>query len=340
VRTLLLLVAMTAAAHADGITPIRHVPPADAEAGSPIELVAEAPPDTPALVAHVRPAGARTWQDLELVRRDDGRWVAVVPAPVVVPPGLEYFVTAGSAAVFATAEWPHALEVHLPDEAARRARDLLRSHEHRSRIHTSGEWVNYGTTNVMGTKLADNYYRFDADFAYRLWTYPVEEIRVGYTRLLGTTRAEMCASATPCTADAGFKVGGFFEVGLAPIEGIRIDARVIVIAATEFQVGGRLEARLGTLDGTHIAAGTEYLDSVGAAGYFRLGWATVPGVPMAATVEVTNLPASNRDPGVRLYYDIAHDVGGGLRLGLRVGYAARTAQVAGFTGGAGATVEF
>ena len=33
---------------------------------------------------------------------------------------------------------------------------------------------------------------------------------------------------------------------------------MIEIAATEFQVGGRLEARLGTLDGTHIAAGGEY----------------------------------------------------------------------------------
>lgn len=335
-KPLLLVLAMTAAASAD----VRHVPPSDAVAGTAVELIAEAPPDTPTLVAHVRPTGARTWQDLELVRRDDGRWVAVVPATLVVPPGLEYFVTSGPEVVFATAEWPHALEVHVPDEAARRARDLLRSHEHRSRIHTGGEYVNYGAERVMDTRLDDNYYRFDADFAYRLWSYPVEEIRVGYTRLLGTTRAEMCASSTPCTADAGFKVGGFFEVGLAPIEGIRFDARVIVIAATTFEVGGRLEARLGTLDGTHIAAGTEYLASVGANGYFRLGWATVPGLPMAATVEVTNLPADNRDPGVRLYYDIARDVGGGLRLGIRVGYAARSAEVAGFTGGAGATVEF
>lgn len=334
VKLLVLLVALTAVASAD----VRHVPPADGIAGSPIALVAEAPPDTPKLVAHVRPTGARTWQDLELVRRDDGSWVAVVPPELVAPPGLEYFITAGKDIVFATEAWPHALEVHVPDEAARRARDLLRSHAHRSRIHTGGEYVTYGKTSVQGMALPDNYYRFDADFAYRLWTYPVEEIRVGYTRLLGTTGA-MCSSG-PCAADAGFKVGGFFEVGLAPIEGIRFDARVIVLAATTFQVGGRLEARLGTMDGTHIAAGTEYLDSVGAAGYFRLGWATVPGLPMAATVEVTNLPSSDRDPGVRLFYDIARDVGGGLRLGLRVGYAARTAEVAGFTGGAGATVEF
>jgi hypothetical protein len=336
VKALILLVALTAAAYAD----VRHVPPSDALAGSPVELTAEAPAETPSLVAHVRPRGTSTWHDVELVRRDDGTWIAVVPAELVAPPGIEYFITAGDQIVFATEAWPHALEVHVPDEDARRSRDLLRAHQHRSRIHSGGEWVEYGTTNVMNTKLVDHYYRFDADFAYRLWTYPVEEIRVGYTRLLGETRAEMCPSSAPCTGDAGFKVGGWFEVGLAPIEGIRFDARMIVIAATEFQVGGRLEARLGTLDGTHIAAGGEYLASVGANGYFRLGWATVPGLPMAATVEVTNLPAETRDPGVRLYYDIAREVGGGLRLGLRVGYAARTQQVAGFTGGAGATVEF
>jgi hypothetical protein len=322
VRALLLLIATTAAASAD----VRHVPPAEALEGAPVELVAEASAETPSLVAHVRPRGARAWQDIALVRRDDERWVAVIPPELVVPPGLEYFLTAGDQVVFATEAWPHALEVHVPGEAARRSRDLLRAHQHRSRIHTGGEYVTYGTANGM----PDNYYRFDADFAYRLWTYPVEEIRVGYTRLLGET----------AMGDAGFKVGGWFEVGLAPIEGIRLDARMIVIAATEFQVGGRLEARLGTLEGTHLAAGGEYLASVGANGYFRLGWATVPGMPMAATVEVTNLPSETRDPGVRLYYDIARDLGGGLRLGLRVGYAARTEQVAGFTGGAGATVEF
>ena len=336
VKTLLLLLVATATASAE---PVRHVPPASALAGDPVELVAEAPSSTPTLVAYVRPLGG-AWQTLEMVRRDDDHWVAVVPAAIVAPPALEYYFDAGNEHAFATPEWPHRLEVALPEDGARRIRDTIRAHEHRSRIHTAGEWVDYGRRNVMGTSLEDQYYRFDADFSYRLWSYPLEEIRVGYERLLGTTQATMCPSTAPCTSDAGFKVGGWFEVGLAPIEGIRFDARMIVIAATEFQVGGRLEARLGTLDGTHIALGGEYLASVGANGYFRLGWATVPGVPMAATVEVTNLPAETRDPGVRLYYDIAHDVGGGLRLGLRVGYAARTEQVAGFTGGAGATVEF
>src|SRR3569832_814551 len=86
---------------------------------------------------------------------------------------------------------------------------------------------------VGGTKLADNYYRVDAAFAYRLWAYPLEEIRVGYTRLIGDTESMACAGADPCTADAGFKVGGWFELGLAPLEGIRLGARMMVVGAED-----------------------------------------------------------------------------------------------------------
>ena len=43
---------------------------------------------------------------------------------------------------------------------------------------------------------------------------------------------------------------------------------------------------------------------------------------------------------MRLFYDIARDVGSGVRIGVRVGYAARLAAVAGITGGAGVTVDF
>jgi hypothetical protein len=116
----------------------------------------------------------------------------------------------------------------------------------------------------------------------------------------------------------------------------------MMVMATQdgFAVGGRAEARLGDRDASHVATGVEYLAAVGTNGFFRLGWGTVPKLPMSATVEITNLPASTRDVGVRLYYDIATEVAAGVRLGLRVGYAARNQSVAGFTGGAGAAVEF
>lgn len=339
--TLVLPIVLALAHAASARAAVRHVPPADATAGAPLELVAEAPSTTPALVAHVRPTGGGAYRAIELVRRDDAHWVAIVPGSLVVEPGLDYYLDAGGQPVFATPEWPHTLPVHVDDVTARRELDSARSHARRSRLHVMGEWVDYGSTVVGNQRLADDYYRVDADFSYRLWAYPLEEIRVGYTRLLGDTPGQMCPSAAPCTEQAGFKVGGWFELGLAPVDGVHFDGRAMVMATQAgFAIGGRAEARLGDRDGSHVALGAEHLADVGTAGYFRLGWGTVPRLPMAATVEITNMPASFRATGVRLYYDIARDFGDGVRLAVRVGYAARVEQVAGITGGAGLTVDF
>ena len=331
------LVLASTAAHA--AEAVRHVPPADAEAGSPLELVAEAPATTPTLVAHVRTSGTPGWTAIELVRRDEEHWVAVVPPTAVERPGIDYYLDAGGEHVFASPEWPHTLLVHASPDDERRARDRIRSLGRRSRVHTIAEWVDYGEPKVDGMRLADHYYRIDGDFSYKLWAYPLEELHVGFTRLIGETQ-QPCSGPGPCTAEVGL-IAGWFELGMSPAEGVRFDGRAIVMATqTGFDVGVRGEGRLGAVDGSHIALGTEYLAAVGTSVYFRLGWGTIPQLPMAATVEVTNLPQRDRPYGVRLFYDVSREVLAGLRLGLRVGYAARVEQVAGFTGGATATVEF
>jgi hypothetical protein len=317
---------------------VHHVPPADAEAGVALELIAAAPPTVPALVAYFRPLGAPSFAPLELVRRDDQRWVAVVPAAAVVPPGVEYYLTAGGAPVFASAQAPHTTRVGVTSLAARRARDEARVAGRRSRVHARAEYVDYGTRRASGKELVDRYYRIDADFSYRLWAYPLEELRVGFSRLLGDT--EVSCGEPPCTGRSGFNVAGWFELGLAQIEGIALDGRAIVLATPEsVALGGRAEARVGVRDGTHVAAGVEYLADVGTTGFFRFGWGTVPRAPMAATVEISNLPAT-REAGVRIYYDITGELAHGLRLGLRVGYAARNQALAGFTGGTTASIDF
>lgn len=318
---------------------VHHVPPAEAEAHAELELVAAAPASAPTLVAHYRTRGAAAFTALELVRRDDRRWVAVVPAAAVVAPGLEYYLVAGGAPVFASAAAPHHTHVAVAPDVARRLRDARRHASRRSRVHSSFDWTDFGTyKSPGGADIADQYYRLDLDFAYRLWAYPLEEIRVGYTRLLGTTER---ATSPEDAAAAGARVSGWFGVGLAPIAGLGIDGRVIVLATQEsFGVGARGELRLGDRDRTHIAAGAEAIQAVGATGFVRFGWGTVPRVPMSATVEVTNVPASHRPAGVRLYYDIAGELGHGVRLGLRVGYAARSRDINGYTGGATASVDF
>jgi hypothetical protein len=122
---------------------------------------------------------------------------------------------------------------------------------------------------------------------------------------------------------------------------VRLDGRVMVMATQEgFALGGRIEGRLGDRDASHIALGVESLADVGTSGFFRLGWGTIPRTPMAATVEITQVPAHTNEAGVRLIYDIGRDLGNGVRLGVRVGYAARDQDVAGFTGGGNVVVDF
>ena len=75
ITIVILLAARGASAQA-----VRHVPPGDVEAGKQLELVAEAPATTPTLVAQVRMRGTSAYTPIQLVRRNDAHWVAVVPA--------------------------------------------------------------------------------------------------------------------------------------------------------------------------------------------------------------------------------------------------------------------
>jgi len=264
---------------------VRHVPPGEAEAGKPLELVAQAAPTTPTLVAHVRVKGAE-WKTIELVRNADASWVAVVPAETIEPPGIDYYLTSGDKVVFASPEWPHSLAVTVPPDEERRARDTIRSHGRRSKVQAMGEWVNYGRKHGQ----QDNYYRVDADFAYRLWTYPLEEIRVGYTRLLGDTLqpSQMCPTPEPCSLEAGARVAGWFELGLAAVEGVRFDARVIVMANKEgFAVGGTGPAGLRCQQQRARPAGRRVTASRGG----RATGTDVPGTPGAPGAPSTPGPA-------------------------------------------------
>jgi len=339
VKHIIICLLIAAPAYAERV---KHVPIAEADEGKDLALVAMASPTVPKLVLHYRTLGADKFGEQELVRKDVGGWVAVVPAAQVVAPGLEYYLEAGGTAVFASAEHPHETRVAVTDEASRRARDEKRARNRRSRIHSLVEWVDYGKHGVR--QLDDHYYRIDADFSYKLWAYPLEELRVGYTRLIGTKEsidAMDCGTSVPCNADAGYKVAGWFEVGLAPIEGVGLDGRMIVMATqTGFKVGGRGELRVGVKDGTHVASGIEYMADVGAAGFFRFGWGTVPKTPMSATVEITKLPASSADLGIRFYYDLTRQVNDVLRVGARIGYSARNQELGGITGGGQVMVDF
>ncbi|HVV87991.1 MAG TPA: hypothetical protein VHE35_33350, partial [Kofleriaceae bacterium] len=316
-----------------------------------------------ALVVRYRPVGAASWSELPFARAGDRTWEARIPAAAVVPPGLEYFLvttsagpTAGAAGDAATvdevgsAAAPLRVQVEDSPGALRRGRDLARAHGRLWRLHVAVETTDYGTRHLGDTGVNDRYDRIDADIAYRLLRYPLEELRFGYTRLKGEVpnapRALPAACAddpagTACRLDAGYKLGGWFELGLAPVEGVRLDLRGLALAnQAGAAFGARGELRVGVADANHLALGVEYQQGVGTTGFFRLGWLARVRTPMAVTVEVTDLPASLRTTGVRLLYDIFYPLPSGLRVGARVGYAARDQLVGGPTGGLSASFDF
>jgi hypothetical protein len=107
-----------------------------------------------------------------------------------------------------------------------------------------------------------------------------------------------------------------------------------------FNVGGRGELRIGPEQGSHVALGGEAVVDVGSMAFFRLGWDTVPALPMAATIELTDFPATHRATAVRLIYDVGHPFANGLRVGARVGYQARDQGIGGATLGTNLSFEF
>ncbi len=354
VAALTALAAAPSPARAEGV---RHLPPADANANEALRITAQVTRASErTLFLRYRPVGATTWSQVEFARADT-EWVATVPALEIAPPGVEYFIasaddgsTTPDTAEFASADAPHQIGVFADAKELRRGRDLARAGLKRSRTHVAGEYVSYGTRPSGENDISDHSYRVDADFSYRLLTYPLEEIRFGYTRLEGyvpqSFRTPPVACQTQpetaaCRTYAGFKVGGWFELGFGLAEGVRLDLRGIVVAnQVSAAPGARAELRTGSIDRNHIALGFEYISDVGGAGFFRLGWDTVPELPMAATVEVTDFPASTRATGVRLLYDVFHPFPNGLRAGVRVGYASRDQRVGGPTAGLSASFDF
>lgn len=350
-------------AGADGV---RHLPPAEATAGDDLVLSVElARASERALLVRYRPLGTTSWSELAFTRAGDRTWQAHIPALAVTAPGLEYFLvttapaattggvdpaTAATVDEFASATMPHQVAIADSARALRRVRDLARVSGKRTRLDVRVEAADYGSRRAGTNAITDSYYRLDAAWGYRLLSYPLEEIRFGGTRLIGEVpngpRELPAACATEpdgadCKLDAGYKVGGWFELGLAPVEGVRFDIRGLFMANQEgVAVGGRGELRVGIADANHLALGVEYQEQVGTAAYFRLGWLARPRLPMAATVEVTDLPASVRDAGVRLLYDVFYPLPNGFRLGARVGYAARDQLIGGPTGGLSASYDF
>jgi hypothetical protein len=355
VRALLVVAVVAAAAPAASAGTVRHVPLAEAQAGDEITVEATADHAWESTIRlHVRPVLGRRWTTTEFQRRGD-KLAAVVPAAQVLAPGLDYYIDSigkdgAVVAEFASAEDPQRVIVRRSAADVRRDRELARYGGRRSRVEGSFDWVDFGTRRFRdldsSRRIPDRYARIDGSYSFLILAYPLKAFRIGYTYLLGTTpdaerNVATCIDVDQCDLEAGFKVGGWFELRFSLRDGFEIDTRGSVMATRDgFNVGGRSELRVGVEDGNHVALGVENLAEVGTAGYFRLGWDTVPRFPMTIAVELLDYPADRRATGVRLVYGLSYLLQDGVRVGARASYQARDEQVGAFGGGFQAGVDF
>ena len=103
---------------------------------------------------------------------------------------------------------------------------------------------------------------------------------------------------------------------------------VFGVSQSGFELGGALALVVGEPEGTGLELGFEGVTGLGVTGRLRLGWATVPRVPMGATIELTNFPTGDA-AGVRLLFDAGYELYPGALLRVTGGYRGWTSVVGG-----------
>ncbi|HTM21689.1 MAG TPA: hypothetical protein VL172_14305 [Kofleriaceae bacterium] len=363
-RALLTCLLLAAAAPARAGAPaaeapprVRHLPLASAEVDHPVLVTATVDRAWKAtLEIHYRSAEHGPWRAAPFELDSHGGYQATIPADAARPPGFEYYIESvgrdgARVAHFASAAEPHRVLVLESTAQVDRRRELAVYRNRRARAETSFEWVDFGRRQIEpGVSVPDHYYRIDVAASFRVLRLPLHTLRFGYTRLLGTT-PETERGAGSCTGGldpdpdcrfrAGMRAGGWVELRMRLLRVLDVDARGMVEATQDgFNVGTRDELRIGSDQASHVALGVEAIADIGTSVYFRLGWDTVRQLPMAATIELTDFPASHRATGLRLVYDIAHPMDNGLRIGLRAGYQARDQRIGGVTLGGSLALDF
>ncbi len=274
--------------------------------------------------------------DMVVVMRESKGYFARIPAKLAPEPGIAYWVIELKSdgierPVFASAAAPHPLHVHVDEETAREQRLLQFFHGQRSRVTLRGERVALGRFKVKnppaGTAAndeADRYYHLEAQYAYRFFR-TIEELEFA----LGSLRGDLL-DQTQITERR--KVGldyGRSAITFAFGSFFRLRTGVLLGVSTEgFEGGFELGTILGDRDGTQLEFKGGYVSGLGGNFGTRLGWATIPRVPMGASVEITNFP-TNEDLGVRMLFDLGYQLNDAALVRFIGGYRGRTSLAGG-----------
>lgn len=330
---------------------VHHTTPASVAGGkrAVLRIAIDRDHELDTIWASVRPIGDEGFTQIPFKRAADDHFSAILPASMVQPPGLEYYIASkalagGERAHFASAASPAALLVTGPTEETR-VRDRLAAHDgNRSSFQLRGEATVYGRRlsdqGAPTDEFTDTLWLTEAEYHYR-FLKTLYDIRFG-VGLLRSAHPTVDGAAIVAGPDPGLNYG-WSEVNLALHDNFSVGARLTLGASEDgfaAGVGGLL--RIGPMAETHLEIGGELLQDVGNRGWLAFRWTTVPRVPMGFAIEVTERPNGELSPpGTRLIYDAGVQLTDGFQITGRIGYAARSeALEGGFVGGLGAVYEF
>ncbi len=334
--TALSIVLLASPAFADETARILHSPVNQTRTGKgALRFRVLHPEATAAIVVRYRALGGGAVGQV-VAERGVGGWVVEVPEEAVRPPGFSYWAVerlsdGNERPIFASEQDAH--PVHVFDAAVdARMHDRLDGIGwKRSQMTLHGEYVDFGRRHIEGYAedlTFDRYYRMQAIYSYSILGV-VDRIEIGGGHFRGEAApldpAELPEDGSP---EVGMDYGQAAITWFAlPV--LRFRTSLLFGFSQEgFETGAGAQMMIGRPWITNFTLGMEGVTRLGYSGHIRLGWATVPHVPMGASVVVTNFPAGE-DSGVRLLYDLGYEFSRAFVIRATAGYQGRTSVTGG-----------
>jgi hypothetical protein len=285
------------------------------------------------ILVHVLRNRAAEPERIEAERGARG-YEASLPAPLVQPPGISYFVTermpdGTERAVFAERQHPHPVRVTRPREQEDELARLAAREGQRSTASVALDVVDFGDRQLGSAgEVHDRYYRIEAGYAYSFLSR-VETIQLSLVRVRG--EGAIWSAGEPAIVEEtspGIDYGRA-EVTILAQDELRFRGALLLGASQRgFEYGGGGAVTLGDAHSMNLELGVERITTLGTTGHLRLGFAALPRLPMGAAIEISSFPTGD-DSGVRLLYDVGYRFGPITQLTLRAGYQGRTSVTGG-----------
>jgi hypothetical protein len=331
----------TVARDTETLATVQYNAPASAPAGFaiPVVFVLDQPEHVASAYLHYRPRGARTYRSLLLVRDQNIYLRGIVPAEVVKPPGVDYFVEVSTPAgrsglALGSPEAPIAVDVAGPPIIERFA-----SRPGRSGVKLAADYLDFATFDKRSDgDHKDRLIAATVDFTYRLDDH-VESLGVGYGVYSGAggyaDRTWTVDQPLPRSGfDYGYvdaEFGGHTDGHLHVSGGGQIIAGV---GRSGFGLGVEGRLRIGDRDRTNLLLSARSVDQVGWLSLVRFGSRLAERLLFGVSVAATNQP-NDGDIGVKLGTDVEVLGGDRTSLLLRASWQGRSVDHGGIGGGAG-----